>query len=113
MEVAFKSLAKEDLLPGENMEDHGLSELYLVSRGGGNIESLVPILQWWLENDNSDKAIQFDYAFTSSPPRPDGFGGGAVHITKDGTVWLDTKGWMSQQLARTHPVIEKDDSPTP
>lgn len=80
----------------------------VISTGSGNLETLVPMLEWWLKDREIEEALQFDYAFTSSPMRTDGFGGGAVHITAEETRWFDTKSWMRAELARTHPILEED-----
>lgn len=91
------------------MLDKPETMMTVLSDGGGNLETLMPLLQWWLRDRGIEEAIQFDFAYTSSPMRADGFGGGAVHITADEVTWLDTKSWMRAELARTHPVNNGED----
>lgn len=45
------------------------------------------------------KWFSLELSFACSRPRPDGFGGAAVFITKDGWEILSTSGWIGERLA--------------
>ena len=59
-----------------------------------NVEALVELLRDWVRRTGYTEPIAFEWAVTSSCPRPGEFGGGAVVIYNAETTWLSTMQWM-------------------
>lgn len=78
--------------------------LWFYSMGYSNLELIVNIIQTVMRVHDSKCAVGFEWGYTCSKPRTDGFGGGAVFITKDSQDWLSTQGW----LASKRDVFKKD-----
>ena len=78
--------------------------LWFYSMGYSNLELIVNIIQTVMRVHDSKCAVGFEWGYTCSKPRTDGFGGGAVFITKDSQDWLSTQGW----LASKRDVSKKD-----
>lgn len=58
--------------------------LWFSDDSDGDIDALVPIVQWVLANAHgAPESVTFEWALSCSKPRVDAYGGGAVKITKD------------------------------
>ncbi|RLC83545.1 MAG: hypothetical protein DRJ03_16835 [Chloroflexi bacterium] len=62
-----------------------------------NVENACAFLQHWLHTMRPDEAIGFEYTNTCSKPRPDGFGGGAVFVTKDDIKTTHSYSWLIER----------------
>ncbi len=62
-----------------------------------NVENASAFLQHWLKTMRPHEAIGFEYANTCSNPRPDGFGGGAVFVTKDDIKTIHSYSWLVER----------------
>lgn len=71
--------------------------LWFYSMGYPNLELIVNIIQAVMRVHDSKCAVGFEWSYTCSKPRTDGFGGGAVFITKDSQDWLSTQGWLASK----------------
>lgn len=69
--------------------------LWLYSDGSPNIELIVNVVQAVMREHKSKCSVGFEWGYTCSKPRTDGFGGGAVFITMDSQDWLSTQGWLA------------------
>lgn len=78
-----------------SIEDDGT--LCLWAEEFGNVGNVVKLLQHVLKKFDLDLKIGFAWAETSSRPRLNEFGGGAVAFTKDSETWLNTHQWLEQQ----------------
>lgn len=87
----------------DDFEDEGLDVNYILNKdslwfyslGYSNLELIVNIIQAVMRVHDSKCSIGFKWGYTCSKPRTDGFGGGAVFITKDSQDWLSTQGWLA------------------
>ena len=66
--------------------------------GGSDLEVLAELLQDFLQTFRPSEYIAFSWADTCSMPRTDSFGGGAVFITAENIVWVDTHDWIAKQI---------------
>ena len=57
--------------------------LLMHSDGGGSAESVAVFIQSFLARWRPENGHTFTWAITCDAPRPDEFGGGTMHITKD------------------------------
>ena len=73
-----------------------------------NVEATARILQDWIKEIGSDEPVQFEWANTCSKSVVDGFGGGAVHITRDTIEYLNTNDWMDEKLNEAMRDAEKE-----
>lgn len=71
--------------------------LWFYSLGNPNIELLVNAIQAVMAEHDSKCSVGFEWGYTCSKLRTDGFGGGAVFITKDSQDWLSTQGWLASK----------------
>lgn len=74
--------------------------LWIYSEEYPNIDSLASIIHSVMKHYNSKKYISFEYAFTCSKPRTDGFGGGAAFINSSEIKFFNTYNWMQEQIKR-------------
>ena len=72
--------------------------LWIYSEEYPNIDSLVSIIQSVMKHYNSKKYISFEYAFTCSKLRTDGFGGGAAFINSSEVKFFNTHNWVQEQI---------------
>ena len=72
--------------------------LWIYSEEYPNIDSLASIIHSVMKHYNSKKYISFEYAFTCSKPRTDGFGGGAAFINSSEIKFFNTYNWMQEQI---------------
>jgi hypothetical protein len=83
-----------ELLPAKADDDGQLkpqTEVWFQDPSGeGSIGSLSEVLAIILSVFDMDRGIEFTYAETCSKPRFDAFGGGAIRVTKDGMVGINT-----------------------
>jgi hypothetical protein len=68
--------------------------------GLGNAEYAAVLTQSYLRHIASDVVIAFAWSFTCSPPRPDGFGGGAAMVTRDRVDLFDTRTLIAEAIER-------------
>lgn len=80
---------------GYKLEDE---YLWIYSEEYPNIDALVSIINSVMKHYNSNKYVSFEYAYTCSKLRLDGFGGGAVFITSSGVKYHSTYGWIQEQI---------------
>lgn len=74
--------------------------LWIYSEEYPNIDSLASIIHSVMKHYNSKKYISFEYAFTCSKLRTDGFGGGAAFINSSEVKFFDTGNWVQEQVKR-------------
>lgn len=72
--------------------------LWIYSKEYPNIDSLASIIHSVMKHYNSKKYISFEYAFTCSKPRTDGFGGGAAFINSSEIKFFNTDNWIWEQI---------------
>lgn len=100
---AYRGLFEED--PDDDYMEETLDikyvlnkdSLWFYSTGYPNLELIVNIIQTVMRIHDSKCAVGFEWGYTCSKPRTDGFGGGAVYITKDSQDWLSTQGWLASK----------------
>ena len=83
--------------------DHAEAEddtVWIASEEGTDLEFLADVLQDYLQHNDPHASIGFTWADTCSKLRVDEFGGGAVFITHDNQVWLNTHHWLHIQESR-------------
>jgi hypothetical protein len=78
-------------------ENDGVERLWLRSDESANVEALGEIVAEWLDRTGQDRGIGIEYANTCSKLRPDGFGGGAMWITREGVESMNSQGWLSDR----------------
>lgn len=86
-------------------------KLFISSRDSAFTDVVVDILRETMEKFDLDGPYALEWAFTCSKPRTDGFGGGAVILTKNDERWLDTNQWINETLAELKQG--QDASPAP
>jgi len=89
----------------------GVNRLEIESPVSGNIDALLHLLQAFLARFRPNKYLMVEWAYTSVPARPGGFGGGAAFVTArclhvdDTSVFLEDaenqhhEQWISQPAA--------------
>ncbi len=80
---------------GYKLEDECL---WIYSEEYPNIDALVSIINSVMKHYKSNKYVSFEYAYTCSKLRLDGFGGGAVFITSSRIKYHSTHGWIQEQI---------------
>tara|TARA_B100000497_G_C7623662_1_gene374753 strand:+ start:406 stop:831 length:426 start_codon:yes stop_codon:yes gene_type:complete len=83
--------------------DHAEAEddtVWIASEEGTDLEFLADVLQDYLQHNDPEGSIGFTWAETCSKLRVDEFGGGAVFITHDNQVWLNTHHWLHIQESK-------------
>jgi hypothetical protein len=68
--------------------------------GLGNAEYAAALTQSYLRHIASDAVIAFPWSLTCSPPRPDGFGGGAAIVTRDRVALFDTRTFIAKAIGQ-------------
>ena len=71
--------------------------VWIASEEGTDLEFLADVLQDYLRHNDHEGSIGFSWAETCSKLRVDEFGGGAVFITHDNQVWLNSYHWLHIQ----------------
>jgi len=109
----FKSIASESggtIGVATSIETDGeQSYLWIRHDESADVEAVAHILQDWLVETGSDKALQFEWANTASKPRLDSYGGGAVHITAGNIDWMNTSMWLSAMRRDMEATVEGDE----
>jgi len=99
--------------------EHGDAEgdtVWIADEEGCDLEFLADVLQDYLQHNDPAGSIGFSWAETCSKLRVDEFGGGAVYITHDDQVWLNSSHWLQIQesnRANTSRELEKTPAPSP
>ena len=95
------SLAKAMNLDDECLNlEHAEAEgdaVWIAEEEGTDLEFLADVLQDYLQHNDPHGSIGFTWAETCSKLRVDEFGGGAVFITHDDQVWLNSYHWLHIQ----------------
>ena len=87
--------------------DHADAEgdtVWIAEEEGIDLEFLADVLQDYLQHNDPEGSIGFSWAETCSKLRVDEFGGGAVFITHDNQVWLNTSHWLHIQESNREPL---------
>ncbi len=71
----------------------------------GSPDNAAAFVQAVLRMLELDEIVTFGWGDTCSKPRLDGFGGGAVAITRHTTEWTNTSAWMEQQQRGHDPKL--------
>ena len=74
--------------------------VWIAGEEGTDLEYLADVLQDYLQHNDPEGSIGFTWADTCSKLRVDEFGGGAVFITAEDQVWLNTGHWLRTVLNR-------------
>lgn len=73
------------------------SGLYVTSDESANLDLLISMLE--IVQDQFDlPPIGFEWASVCDKPCTDAFGGGAVVITKEETIWINTGCWLYDKM---------------
>jgi hypothetical protein len=73
--------------------------VWIVSADGlGNPEYAAALVQSYLRHIASDAVIAFPWSLTCSPPRSDGFGGGAAVVTGHRVELFDTRTFIAKAI---------------
>jgi len=78
--------------------EDGSGEMILTSDESVSMDPLCEVIQTWLTRFDSDKGVGIEFANSTSRPMLDGYGGGAVFITKDDINYTNTNRWLSEQI---------------
>jgi len=101
-----EALRPEGFEPGDELFNHKLGEdnIWISADGGVNLETVAAFCQAYLNHpDCPVTSVGFEYAYTCSSMRIDGFGGGACFITAasakgcQGPKFFCTADWLHQQ----------------
>ncbi|MBP72889.1 MAG: hypothetical protein CMA70_04815 [Euryarchaeota archaeon] len=87
----------------EHAEAEG-DTVWIAEEEGTNLEFLADVLQDYLQHNDPHGSIGFTWAETCSKLRVDEFGGGAVFITHDNQVWLNSYHWLQIQESNRKPL---------
>jgi hypothetical protein len=102
------SLAKAMNLDDERLNlEHAEAEgdaVWIAEEEGTDLEFLADVLQDYLRHNDPEGSIGFTWAETCSKLRVDEFGGGAVFITHDDQVWLNSYHWLQLQKSNRRPL---------
>lgn len=90
--------AMNDIPYGLSVEAEGTDVWIHDDAGEGCIEPAVTAVRWLLDKPGAPGAVGFEWANTCSKPRVDGFGGGAVLVTRDDSHWMTTGEWLAKAL---------------
>jgi len=71
--------------------------LYLFSEESRNPDFTAYVIQEFLKKFRPDDYVTFEWAYTCSKPRPEGFGGGAAFITAKKVSIMGTSNWLYQK----------------
>lgn len=74
--------------------------LYLSSMECGNPDQVAIFVRAYLQTFHPDRWAGFEWAYTCSSPRPDGFGGGAAFITATKVTYSITADFIRLQAAK-------------
>ena len=94
------------VLEQEEEDDH--VSLVISSDESIDIDATANIIQDWLREIGSDEPVQFEWANICSKPLVDGFGGGAIHITRDRIESMNTNEWMGNKLLEMKRAAEEE-----
>jgi hypothetical protein len=82
-------------------EEPEIEGVWISSADGlGNTEYAATLAQSYLQHIASNAVIAFTWSLTCSPPRPDGFGGGAAMVTRDRVELFDTRTLIAEATSR-------------
>ena len=89
-----------DSPPGIDVDydERRYNSIWIRSNGSGDPEYAADLAQQLLCNFGLDEPISFRWAETCSAMRVDEFGGGAVVITRNEILWLNTATWVQQTI---------------
>jgi hypothetical protein len=115
------SLAKAMNLDDERLNlEHAEAEgdaVWIAEEEGTDLEFLADVLQDYLRHNDPEGSIGFTWAETCSKLRVDEFGGGAVFITHDNQVWLNSYHWLhiqeSERTFRNMGLLDAAKPPAP
>ena len=108
VEKSDGSVKTQTYMIDESKDDN--VSLLISATENANIEAMEIIFQDWLQQIDSDKAIQMEWSHVCSKDRPDGFGGGASHITRNGSESYSSSDFLLDKLNEMKPVAE-DNNP--
>ena len=94
--------------------DHAEAEddtVWIACEEGTDLEFLADVLQDYLQDNDPEGSIGFTWAETCSKLRVDEFGGGAVFITHDNQVWLNSYHWLQIQESNRSIVLPRATEP--
>lgn len=80
---------------GIEVDDDGL---WLHSEEGGDPAHVIPLVQAYLAKFDPQGYVGIEWANTCSRPVLDAFGGGAVFVTANGSHWMTSSQWLTEQM---------------
>lgn len=84
----------------EPATDGGFGNLWIYSEESGNTDHVIVFLSSWLKaNGKRGDFIKFEWGYSCSKPRLDGFGGGAAIITAHRVQSMSTGEWLGTARA--------------
>lgn len=105
--------ADRDWLCLEHAEAEG-DTVWIAEEEGTDLEYLADVLQDYLQHNDPEGSIGFSWAEACSKLRVDEFGGGAVFITHDNQVWLNSYHWLQiQESNRNMNLLDAAKAPAP
>jgi hypothetical protein len=72
-------------------------KLLLITDESASVDPLADIIQSWLRMNQSDQGVGIEFASTASRAVLDGYGGGAVFITRHSIDFMNTRSWLESQ----------------
>lgn len=75
-----------------------------------DIDKAALFVQLLFKHFDLDTYLYFDVSYSTSSDEIDGFGGGAVFITKDSITSMSTESWIGEQIRQFHESKTKEQS---
>jgi len=88
------------------MTDDGL---WIHGWEGPNLELIAAAIHYALRHYGLVSHVSMEYSLSCSKPRLDGFGGGAVFITKDGYEFFSNSDWLREKEAAFMKALKPND----
>lgn len=84
--------------PCEIEIDDTARTVWLYSVESADLEGVSYLLQEFLKDTNSDRIVPLEWSNDCSRPRLDAYGGGAMVMSRDRTVFMTTGKWADQAV---------------
>lgn len=87
-----------DFRRGFELDRSSPKMLWLFAEENGEPWDAAVFIRYLLKYFQIKQAVTFEFAYTCSSMRPDGFGGGAYFVTADELRWCNSGDWVVRQL---------------
>ena len=99
MAAALEFAEERDGLPGIQVTHNtGAGSVWVCAEECGDVEYTASLVQALLRRFELDLVVGFEWANTCSRPRLDGFGGGAVAVSRRSAVWFSTDALLEKAV---------------